>query len=255
MTKPIGVQLYSLRTELAQDFAGTIQELAQIGYPVLEGYNGMPLGHAAIARLIKSHGLQMPSCHLPLPFGENERMVKQAIEQYDLQYAVLPWMSPDLFQTIDDVKRVCAQLNQARLLLESYGVSLGYHNHEFEFALVEGRSAYEIMLAELDPGIVLEVDVYWAQTAGQDPIALVRRLGKRAPLLHLKDGPANIAVRDAPMVPLGEGNVDVSGVVAAAGENADFLVVELDSCATDMMTAIRQSYHYLTRKGLAHGNQ
>lgn len=254
LSKPIGVQLYSLRQELAQDFEGTIRELAEIGYPVVEGYNDMPLAHETIAGMINAHGLKMPCCHLPLPAGENETLVMQAIAAYDLQYVIVPWMPPEHFASADSIKRLCARLNEAQRWLNRHGVTLGYHNHEFEFTLVNGRPAYKMMVAELDPGIILEVDVYWVQTAGYDPGDLLRRLGARAPLVHLKDGPADLDRRDAPMVALGAGHVDIAGVVAAAEDHAAYLLVELDHCATDMMTAIRQSYTYLTRKGFARGN-
>ena len=78
------------------------------------------------------------------------------------------------------------------------------------------------------------------------------RLGSRAPLLHVKDGPCQI---EAPMTALGEGVVDIPGVVAAGAESTDWLIVELDRCATDMLEAVRKSYQYLIEKGLAPGNK
>jgi sugar phosphate isomerase/epimerase len=139
-------------------------------------------------------------------------------------------------------------------MLRPHGVVFGYHNHEFEFAEIDGRSAYDIMFEELDPSIILELDTYWAQAAGQDPAELVQKLGKRAPLLHLKDGEADIVRRDAPQVALGEGKVDIDGIVAAGGDHTEYLVVELDSCATDMVEAIGKSFNYLGERGWAGGN-
>ena len=123
MSKPVGVQLYSLREEFAQDFAATIRELAEIGYSVVEGWAGMPLAPDAIAQLLKAHDLKMLSCHLPLPFGEDEQKVMQAIELYELQYAVVPWLPPENFTTLDSVQRVCQQLNQANQYLQNQDLS------------------------------------------------------------------------------------------------------------------------------------
>ena len=254
MSKVVGVQLYSLRQQLAEDFAGSIRRLAEIGYPTVEGYIGMPLGHSAIAEMLRAHDMVMPSCHLPLPFEGDEGTVMGAIEAYDLRYVIVPYQPPEDFTTSDEVKRVCERLNRANRMLRPHGVVFGYHNHEFEFAEIDGRSAYDIMLEELDPSIILELDTYWAQAAGQDPAELVQKLGKRAPLLHLKDGEADIARRDAPQVALGEGKVDIDGIVAAGGDHTEYLVVELDSCATDMVEAIGKSFNYLGERGWAGGN-
>ena len=118
--------------------------------------------------------------------------------------------------------------------------------------VVVRRIPVDVMLEHLDPDVFFEVDVYWVQTAGQDPAQVVRRLGTRAPLLHVKDGPCQI---EAPMTALGEGVVDIPGVVAAGSGSVDWLVVELDRCDTDIMEAIRKSYQYLVGKGLGRGNK
>ncbi len=78
-----------------------------------------------------------------------------------------------------------------------------------------GRLAHDLMREFLDPAIVFEVDTYWVKTAGQDPAAVVRDLGARAPLLHLKDGPA-VNTTD-PMVAVGSGSLDFPAIVRASG--------------------------------------
>lgn len=254
MSRIVGVQLYSLREELGQDFAGTIGRLVQTGYPTVEGYNGMPLGHDAAAGILKAHDLQMPSCHLPLPLGEDEGKVRGAIEAHELHYVIVPSQPREDFTTLDGVRRVCERLNRGNDLLREYGVVFGYHNHEFEFAELNGRTAYDVMLEELEPDIIMQPDTYWAQAAGHDPAELVRRLGVRAPLLHLKDGAARLAERDEPQMALGEGNVDIEAIVAAGGDHTKYLIVELDSYAGDMMAALDESFRYLAERGWTGGN-
>jgi sugar phosphate isomerase/epimerase len=135
---------------------------------------------------------------------------------------------------------------------KAHGITLHYHNHWFEYEILNNRLAADIMLEHLDPAVMMEVDVYWAQTAGQDPADVVRRLGARAPLLHIKDGPCQM---EAPMTAVGAGRVDIPGVAAASAGSAKWFIVELDRCATDMLEAVRQSYQYLIGKGLARGNK
>jgi sugar phosphate isomerase/epimerase len=254
MSKVVGVQLYAVREELGQDFPGTIRRLAEIGYPTVEGYNGLPLGHEVVAGILSANGLTMASCHLPLPFGKDEAVVMGAIEAYDLRYVLAPYQPREEFTTSDGVKRVCERLNRANDTIRSQGLVFGYHNHEFEFGEVDGRSAYDLMLEELDPSVILELDVYWAQTSGYDSAELVRKLGERAPLLHIKDGEADANKRDAPHVALGEGVVDVEAIIAAGGDHTKHLIVELDSCASDMLEAIRKSFRYLMDRGLSGEN-
>ena len=153
---------------------------------------------------------------------------------------------------MDGIKKVCDSLNEASAVAKDYGFQVGYHNHWFEFERVDDRIPVDIMLEHLSPDVFLEVDIYWVQTAGQHPAETVRRFGSRAPLLHVKDGPCQI---EAPMTALGEGVVDIPGVVAAGAEATEWLIVELDRCATDMMEAVHKSYQYLVGKGLALGNK
>jgi sugar phosphate isomerase/epimerase len=89
--------------------------------------------------------------------------------------------------------------------------------------------------------------------AGLDPAEVVRGLGARAPLLHLKDGPADSRTSD--MTALGTGAMDLAAIVDAGKPHTEWLIVELDRCATDMMEAVVESYQYLTKAGLARGNK
>jgi sugar phosphate isomerase/epimerase len=157
-------------------------------------------------------------------------------------------MPPERFGSSDSIKQVTDELNQAAHFVNQYGYTLGYHNHWFEVAMVEGRPAYQIMLEHLDPSVIFEIDTYWVKVGGLDPAAVVQELGARAPLLHIKDGPGNL---EQAMLAVGEGVMDFPAIIAVA--QADALIVELDRCDTDMMTAVEKSYQYLTSKGLAQG--
>jgi sugar phosphate isomerase/epimerase len=94
------------------------------------------------------------------------------------------------------------------------------------------------------------VDIYWAQVGGSDPVQIVAELGSRACLLHVKDGPADVP--KSPMVAVGDGVVDVPGVLAAA-PGARWHIVELDRCATDIFEAVERSYDFLVGNGYSRG--
>jgi sugar phosphate isomerase/epimerase len=249
MSRPIAIQLYSLREEIQQDYAGVLKQIADAGYAGVELLGQMPVPHPESARLLKELGLRATSVHCPLPLGDDQVRVLDIAAAYGLGRLVIPWRPVEDFETMDSIKKTCDVLNEAAAVATANGLELGYHNHWWECYSVDGRPAYQIMLEHLDPNIFFEVDTYWAQTAGVDPVAMLNDLGPRATLLHVKDGPTTI---EDPMLAVGQGNMDYRAIINAA-QHVDWLIVELDRCATDMMTAVIESFDYLTKAGLGHG--
>ena len=251
MTAPIGVQLYSLRNELTQDFEGIIRRVAAMGYIGVEPYGGMTDKPQQAAQLFRELGLSVPAIHAAMATPENKNQLLDTLGAYGATIMNVPWLSPDNFKTLDGVKAVCEQLNQANALLKPHGITVGYHNHEFEPTNVfEGKNALDWMFELTDPAVTFEIDTYWVKAGNADPADVVRRFGARSPLLHIKDGEGR---RGVPMVAVGEGTLDFAAIVQASAGNVKWMIVELDECATDMVEAIQKSYTYLTGKGLAHG--
>jgi sugar phosphate isomerase/epimerase len=252
MTIPVALQLYTVRDALAQNFERTVRRVAEIGYAGVEpaGFPGTTPREAA--QLFQSLGLKVPSAHLPLPLGEEQGEVLNTAFTLGCARIVSSYAPPKEMDTLDGIKRVCERFNQASQVAVEQGLSFGIHNHWWEFEMVEDKPMYKTMLEELDRAIFWEIDTYWVKTAGLDPAEVLREFGERAPLLHIKDGPA---VRDEPMVAVGQGALDFHKILEASAGNAEWLIVELDRCATDMMEAVEQSYHYLVEEGLGHGRE
>lgn len=249
-TPPIAVQLYSLREEIKEDLSGVLKRVADIGYVGVESFGGAE--PRATAQLCRDLGLTITSAHLPMPLGDDLAKTVDAAKTLGIDTIVVPWLPPERFQTIEAVQRVADDLNAAAKAVQEHGFTLAYHNHDFEFTMIDGHSAYDVLLEKLEPTIMLEVDVYWVQVAGARVADVLKNLGARAPLLHMKDGPG---VTGEPMVALGQGVMDLPSVVQASAANAAWMIVELDACATDMFTAVEQSYAYLTQNGFARGNR
>jgi sugar phosphate isomerase/epimerase len=252
ITTPIALQLYTIRDQLAQDFEGTLREVAAMGFIGVETANMFGDSPASAARLFNELGLTVSGAHSPLPLGDKKQEVIDTMEALHCKRLIRPGVPAEKYKSLDGIKSVCDALNEGAAVAKANGLQVGYHNHWFEYEPFDGRLPIDIMLEHLDPDVFFEVDVYWVQTAGQDPAEVVRHFGSRAPLLHVKDGPCEI---EAPMTALGEGVVDIPGVVAAGAGSTEWLVVELDRCATDMMQAVRKSYQYVIGKGLALGNK
>ena len=101
--------------------------------------------------------------------------------------------------------------------------------------------------------IFFEIDTYWAKTGGVDPAKAMADFGKRAPFLHIKDGPAKKGNTMFAHVPAGQGSMDFPSIVKAGGTNIKWMIVEFDEYAGNIFDGLQQSYTYLTKKGLAKG--
>ncbi len=244
MPLPIAVQLYSVRDQLAHDFAGVVLKIAAMGYDGVETASFAGTTPAAAAGLFRDLGLTVCSAHLPLPTRQNEAEVFETLALLSCSRAVCAWMPAERFRTVSDIRKVCDELNAAAQRAAGHGVTLYYHNHWWELHPVDGKPALWHMIDALDPSIQLEIDTYWARTGGVDPAELLRQLGPRASLLHLKDGPCT---EKDPMVAVGDGAMDFPAILQAAGDNPRWAIVELDRCATDMLEAVAASYAYLSK--------
>jgi sugar phosphate isomerase/epimerase len=247
--QPIAVQLYSLREEAERDLDATVARLAGIGFLGLETAELHGRTAAEFRALVGAHGMEICSSH-GLAVGEAAASVFDQAAALGSPLVVVPFAAPDRFATEEGVAGVAAELNAALPLARERGLGLGYHNHFWEWTeLPGGRVAFDLLLEQLDPEVVLELDIYWAQTAGQAPASLLSRLGNRVARLHMKDGPADSGA--SAMTAAGEGKVDLAG--AAAASPAPWHIVELDRCDTDMFDAIERSYVYLIEHGISAG--
>lgn len=250
MAAPVALQLYSVRKEAEKEgYANTVKKVAAMGYAGVEpaGFPGSTAAEAA--NLFKDLGLDVPSAHVPLPIGDKKNEVIDTMKTLGSKRAISGFGAKE-FATIDLTKAACAKFNEASENCRAAGLQFGIHNHWWEYQPVEGQMVYKLMLEQLDPNIFFEVDTYWVKTGGCDPAAVVKEYGKRAPLLHIKDGPA---VQKQPMTAVGDGVMDFPAIVKAAGSNVEWLVVELDECATDMLEAVGKSIRFLKQKGLGRG--
>ncbi|MCZ6889305.1 MAG: sugar phosphate isomerase/epimerase [Gammaproteobacteria bacterium] len=250
MAKPISVQLYSLREASQDNFDGVLERLADIGYAGVEPYNLFGKTPVEFKRQVEDLGMRISSSHFPWANHSPINEVIDVTAELGLKRAA-GGFGPDDFKNLDTVKHTAQTVNELIEALKGAGLDLFLHNHWWEFAEIDGRLIYHI-LQELSPEVLFEVDTYWVANFGAvDPVAEVRRVRDRAPLLHIKDGPLQ---KDQAHVAVGDGKLNIAGIIEAADPDVlEWIIVELDACDTDMMTAIEQSYRYLTDNDLAQG--
>jgi sugar phosphate isomerase/epimerase len=248
---PISVQLYSLREEAKADFPAVLKAVADMGYIGVEpaGLHGMK--PEDVRKILDDLGLVASSAHGPFPNADNvNELVDTAKALGHTRH--IAGVSPDDCATLETTLEAAKRVRAATELLAGTGITFGLHNHWWEFDKdFDGKLPMDVIM-ENAPDAFAEVDTYWVAVGGADTAAVVKKLGSRAPLLHIKDGPMN---REEAMVAVGAGGMDWSAVVGAAEGSAEWLVVELDRCDTDMTKAVAESYTYLTSNGFAKGRK
>lgn len=250
MQKPqLALQLYTLRDAMEQDFSGTLNRIADMGITHVEtAFFPEGVSNQAAAQLIRDAGLTVCSAHCEIPIGDDQSAVLEMVDGFDCDRVIWHgWPQDPDYSTVDGVKRLAEIYNQASEVCMASGKRFGIHNHWWEFQLhpalaADGLRPYQILAQEMDPAIFYEVDTYWVKTAGVDPVTVLQELGRRAPLLHVKDGPAT---PDDDMVALGQGTMDFAAVDNVLNGHVEWMIIELDRCATDMFAAVAQSRQYL----------
>ncbi|MBJ6108330.1 sugar phosphate isomerase/epimerase [Hymenobacter sp. BT523] len=261
--KYLGVQLYTVREAMEKDPAGTLARLASIGYNAVEGatYTGSQkfygLTPSEFAALLKQNGLLMPSSHYRL--GEEptngaptlgtllhgwDRAVDDAAA-VGAKYMVCAYLAPAERGTLDHYKYVADQLNRAGERCQQAGLQLCYHNHDFEFVPQAGQRPFDLLLATDEKLVQLELDLYWATKAGQDPVALFRQHPGRFPLWHVKD---MAKTPERAFTEVGNGVIDFKKIFAQAKQaGLHYFFVEQDTTPGSPFDSLTQSLAYIKK--------
>ncbi|HBK17710.1 MAG: sugar phosphate isomerase/epimerase [OM182 bacterium] len=249
---PISVQLYSVREASAENFDQVLDVISRIGFKGVEPFNLFGKRPADFRRQVEDLGMQVSSTHFPwVNRSPDIGKVADTVKTLGLDMAPGGFW-PDDFKDMEAIKRTIDTTQGLVDDLARYDLKLFLHNHYWEFAEVEGRPGYHY-LQDAVPDVLFQIDTYWAANFGKnDAAAELSRVRERTPLLHIKDGPL---VPDEPHVAVGSGKMNFEEIFAAVDPSVfQWAVVELDHCATDMLTALAMSYQYLTTQGFAEGN-
>ncbi|EKN69730.1 xylose isomerase [Neobacillus bataviensis LMG 21833] len=247
---PVAVQMYTLREESEQDFAGTLKKVAELGFDGVEfaGFGGLTAKE--VKALLDEFGLQAAASHIPL--DELENNLAGVIDDQKIigsKYIVCPYLMPDR-RSEEDYKKLISFLDQAGATCRSEGITLCYHNHDFELErLSDDRMALESIFEDTNSeNLKAELDVYWLTKAGEKPVEWINRYQNRTPLIHLKDMTMDA---DQFFAELGTGGVDIEAVLSI-GEKADvqWWIVEQDSSRKTPFESIEISRDYLEKIGI-----
>jgi sugar phosphate isomerase/epimerase len=245
----ISLQLYTVREHTARDMPATLRRLAEIGYTAVElaGYGG--LSPQDLRALLDDLGLRASGAHVPLDSWEKDpETVISDMHALDCAHAVVPIIPPER-RDEEAVVRLAESFNRWGELCRSEGVTFSYHNHAFEFAPLGETTMWDVLLRETDPELVhLELDLYWVRYGGADPETLLRDLGERVSLVHLKDMADDEGRSD---LPVGEGTMPWQGLLQAAdAAGVEWYIAEQDNPG-DAFEDVQGSLRYL--RGLSEG--
>ena len=251
-SKPIGIEIYTVRKEFAKDPAGTLKKVGATGYGEVEVSTEIPAG--TLKACLRAANLTAPSTYPEMPKDvEGWKKTLERVQPYGFRYIVVgdnPQLDAEAW------KRRAELLNECGRLAQSAGMQFCYHAHEHEFARVGDSSGYDIMLTRCDPKLLkMEMDIFWATYAGQDPLEYFQKYPGRFPLLHIKDFKTGFPTSTSsfpydsgpnPFAPVGEGRIDWVKIFAHARQaGTQHIFVEQDRCDTSPFEAAATSFKYL----------
>ena len=193
----VGIQLYTIRDAMKADVKGTLKKVSDIGYKNLElaGYSdGKFYGFSAaeFKKIVSDLGLVPLSSHTQVDSAsvslDKSKLMADVHAELGVKFCIKPWIEA-VDSNIEHYKKMIGDVNEVAKITKSVGIQFGYHNHNFEFANLNGVIPYfDLFLPGMDKDLVtMELDLFWASKAGQDPVALFNKYPGRFQLLHMKD--------------------------------------------------------------------
>lgn len=245
--KNVGIQLYTVRKEMLADAAGTLKQLAQIGYTELESArsekgNFYGLQPKEIKKIANDLGMTVRSGHVQID-NNWQRTVDMAAEagQTYLVCASLPTEG----QTVANYQRCADAFSKAAETCKKANLVFGYHNHEYEFEKVDGKILYDILLDRTDANLVkMEMDLGWAILTGNDPLAYFKKYPGRFPLWHLKD----MDKTKKESTEFGKGQIDIKKMLQNMDKSGTkYFFVEQEEYPKTAMESAKYNYDYLAK--------
>ena len=254
----VGVQLYTVRDLMKDDFDGTIAKVAQIGYKEVEfaGYFGRT--GAQVRTACAKNGLSPVSTHVQYDeLDDKFAGVIETSKTIGLKYIVCPFIQEELRKSPDIWKQAAEKFNRCGEASKKAGMQFAYHNHWFEFLPVDGKLPYDELLKECDANLVkMEMDLCWITAAGGDPLKYFAQYPGRFPLVHVKDlhtlpkvtsGGAQNYGDTVDLTEVGSGLIDWKKIFAQSEKaGIKHYIVEHDH-PKQPFDSIAKSYDYLSK--------
>lgn len=258
----IGLQLYTLRDDIAKDVKGVIGKVAAAGYKEVETFGlskeqkFFGLSVKEFGQLLKANNLTTPSGHyMPSEMlfengnGDDVKKLCDVGNTLGHKYIVIPYLEAGRRKSIDQYKALAERMNKAGEICKKANLQLAYHNHDFEFLEIDGQRGYDVFMNETDKGLLkLELDLYWVVRAGFNPVDLFKKQPGRFPMVHIKDMDKVDRTKNTE---IGNGSINFKKIMANAklGGIKHYYVEHENNYVPDTIGSIQKSYAYI-RKNL-----
>jgi len=225
----VGLQLYTIRDAMAADVPGSLRKVSDLGYKYVElaDYkDGKFYGYAPseFRKMVEDLGMKVNSSHTQVEAAginlDNARKMADDHAVLDVEYCIQPWVE-EKDRNIETYKKMVGDWNEVGRIMKNVGIQFGYHNHNFEFAEIDGIIPYyDIYMPEMDADLItMELDLFWATKAGQDPVKMFKKYPGRFQLFHMKDmshkeKPFYDVIKDD-ICAVGEGVIDFKRILKA----------------------------------------
>jgi sugar phosphate isomerase/epimerase len=247
----VALQLYTLRDHLKTpaDILATLKKVKAIGYPAVQASGLGPIPEAELVKILQGEGLVLCATHEDSKLiRENPEKVVERLKLLGCRHTAYPYPANVDWAKEADVDRLISDLDRAGAILREAGQVLSYHNHSVELTRFRGTTVLDYIYAKTDPkNLQGELDTYWIQFGGGDPVAWCRQLSGRLPLLHLKDYAVKTDGQPA-FASIGAGNLNWPAIIEAAeASSCEWFIVEQDSTPGDPFDAVRESFEYIRK--------
>lgn len=248
--KQIAAQLYTLREFLKtpEDIATSLKKVKSIGFDAVQVSGLGPIDTAELRKILDGEGLICCATHESgqMIYDQPEKVVEK-LNILGCKYTAYPWphTSP---KTEEDYKQLASVLSKSGKILRDAGQVLAYHNHGVEFTRFGRKTGLEIIYDQSNPEYLQgEIDTYWVQFGGGNPVEWCKKLENRLPLLHLKE--YGIFEGKPTMLEVGSGNLDWKRIVKAAKKSGtEWFIIEQDVCRIDPFDSLKMSLEYLIKE-------
>ncbi len=247
--KIIGIQLYSLRDQIKDDFLGTLDRISEIGFNAVEAagyYDGKFYGYAPAEykKIMEDKGMIPQSSHSMVTLDNTDKIIEDTKEA-GMSYLVVPYLDKDRRETLDDYKKVAGEFNRIGEKCNNAELRFGYHNHAFEFEKIEEAIPYDILLEETEADLVtMQLDTYWIIYGGYNPIDYFKKYPGRFGLWHVKDMTGGM---DRKFTEIGSGTINFNEIFSYKEKaGMEYFYLEQDSFDIPPLESIEISYNYLS---------
>ncbi|MBN2591962.1 MAG: sugar phosphate isomerase/epimerase [Sedimentisphaerales bacterium] len=186
---PLGVQLYSVRTECQKDLPGTIEAVADIGYQGVEFAGYYDYSAKDLRKLLDDNGLKCCGTHAQLDtlLGENLPKTIEFNKIIGNKYLIVPWLDPEKYNSVEGWKKAADMFNELAEKVEPHNMQVGYHNHWHEFKPIDGQVPWDIFFGNTRKDVIMQCDTGNAMIGGGEVIPYLKRYPGRAVTIHLKE--------------------------------------------------------------------